>query len=134
MYRGNPDGTEVESLSWSGGRVSDLVVYHPPPPTSVQSAPVRPRSTDLHSNFPNPFNSHTRIAYTLVSPGLVSLTIYNSLGQPVRSLASEVQSIGRYRIPWDGRDDKGRMVSSGVYLSRLMTAEGVFTRKLALLR
>lgn len=134
VYRGKPDGTEVESLYRSGGRVSDLVLYHPLRSTSVQSAPVRSGSTDLHSNFPNPFNSYTRIAYTLASPGQVSLIIYNSLGQPVRSLASEVQSIGRYQIPWDGRDDKGRMVSSGVYLSRLMTAEGVFTRKLALLR
>ena len=134
VYRGNPDGTEVESLFWSGDRVSDLVVYHPPRPTSVQFALVRPNSTDLHSNFPNPFNSHTRIAYTLATPGLVSLTIYNCLGQPVRTLAREVQSIGRYQIPWDGRDDLGRLVASGVYLSRLVTADGVFTRRLALLR
>lgn len=89
------------------------------------SADLRAIPTDygLERNFPNPFNPETTIAYQLPEAGVVSLKIYNSVGQEVRTLAQGPQDAGFYRVRWDGRDARGRSVASGTYLYQL-TAEG----------
>ncbi len=95
-----------------------------------------PREFALHQNFPNPFNPDTTIKYELAESADVTLQIYNVLGQVVRTLvASEAQNAGRYQIRWNGMDDRGVPVSSGVYFYQI-SAEGKFhnVRKLMLLK
>ncbi len=94
-----------------------------------------PASFSLSSNYPNPFNPETAISYQLPANSRVNLTVYNLNGQMVRRLVNENQSAGSYTVKWDGRDDHGVPVSSGVYFYRLTTGSGfVATRKMVLLR
>ena len=95
-----------------------------------------PREFALHQNFPNPFNPDTTIKYDLAESADVTLQIYNVLGQVVRTLvASEAQSAGRYQIRWNGMDERGVPVSSGIYFYQI-AADGKFSdvRKLMLLK
>jgi hypothetical protein len=78
----------------------------------IQSTPTE---FALLQNFPNPFNPETTIQYNLAESADVSLHIYNVVGQVVRTLVSERQSAGRYRVQWSGMDDRGVPVSSGIY-------------------
>ena len=98
-----------------------------------------PLVAQLAQNYPNPFNSETVIEYQLPQSGEMQLIVYDVTGQQVVSLASGPRQAGTFSLRWDGRDDAGRQVASGVYLYRL-EAEAVTggrivkTRKLLLLR
>ncbi len=85
----------------------------------VQSTPSE---FALHQNFPNPFNPQTNIPYDLAESGDVVLRIYNLLGQEVRTLVSERQPAGRYKVQWAGMDDRGVSVSSGIYFYQVSVA------------
>ena len=76
-------------------------------------------TTALNGNYPNPFNPQTTISYTLAQPGRVKLSIYNIKGQLVRTLVDEEQPAGQHRRIFDGRDDKGRSLASGIYLIKM---------------
>ena len=95
---------------------------------------VLPDNTQLLQNAPNPFNSQTVLSYFLLEPGLTRLDVFTLTGQRVVVLHQGPQQAGYHRLHWDGRDDAGRSVASGMYLYRLVTVEGVLTRKLILLR
>ena len=84
--------------------------------------------------MPNPFNSTTQIPYRLGTPGRVQLSIYNALGQPVRTLVDQVQPAGFYQVRWNGRDQRGTIVSAGVYLTRFLYPGGVQTQLLLYLK
>ena len=88
----------------------------------------------LHPNIPNPFNPSTQIAYQIPETGPVSLAIYNTLGQQVRVLVQDSQAPGQYRVTWDGKNEFGREVSSGVYIYRLAHPSGVIIRRLLLVK
>jgi plastocyanin len=93
-----------------------------------------PTTATLAQNLPNPFNAETVIPYTLHSSGHARLVIANILGQSVRQLVEETQPAGTYLARWDGRDDMGSPVSSGVYFYRLETGSVAMTRKMVVLR
>ena len=95
---------------------------------------VSPRTFGLDVNYPNPFNTQTQLVYTLPVASPVELAIYNVMGQRVRTLVQGVQAAGRYQIAWDGRSDSGSSLASGVYLSRLVSTQGVQVRRLLLLK
>jgi hypothetical protein len=121
----------IASGIWSGS----AYIYSVYPLLPVeQGNPAIPRKFDLGQNYPNPFNAATTISYQLPRAGQVSLTIYNILGQRVKELASGKRSAGAYNIQWDGTDQDGVRVSSGVYLYRLKTDSSARVRKLVLLR
>jgi hypothetical protein len=105
-------------------------------PTSVAERPSRalPGKYRLLPNYPNPFNTGTRIEYELGRPQEVRVTVYDLRGTAIRVLVREWQKPGMYRVRWDGRDTAGRKVASGVYLYRLETSEAVLTRKLLVVR
>ncbi|HAN41183.1 MAG TPA: hypothetical protein DCQ12_04640, partial [Candidatus Cloacimonas sp.] len=85
-------------------------------------------------NYPNPFNPETTISYSVKEPGRVRLEIYNIKGQLVRTLVDEEHLTGNYKLSFDGKDNRGRSVASGVYLLR-MRAPGYQKRaKMVLLR
>jgi uncharacterized repeat protein (TIGR01451 family) len=85
--------------------------------TAVNNGP-KPLSNYLGSNYPNPFNPTTTITYGLATQARVSIAIYNINGSLVRTLVSEDKPAGWYTVNWDGRDQSGRAVASGVYFSR----------------
>ena len=88
----------------------------------------------LYANYPNPFNAETQMTYALPEAGAVELAIYNVGGQRVRTLVQGEQAAGRYQIVWDGRNDTGAGLASGVYLSRLTSTQGVRVRRLLLIK
>ncbi|UCH83817.1 MAG: T9SS type A sorting domain-containing protein, partial [Candidatus Latescibacterota bacterium] len=93
-----------------------------------------PQQSALHQNFPNPFNPATTIAYDLAAPETVKLTVFNVNGQRVRELISKTQPAGRYSAVWDGRDERGQRVASGVYFYRLEAGAYSRTLKMVLLK
>ena len=78
-----------------------------------------PATFALADNFPNPFNPATTIQYALPQAADVELTVYNVVGQPVRTLVAEHQSAGRYAVEWEATNDSGHSLSSGIYFYRL---------------
>lgn len=96
------------------------------------SAP--PTSFALLNNYPNPFNASTVIPYDLPQATDVRLEIFNLMGQRVRLLVFEHQGAGYRKVVWDGKDDKGMDVSSGIYFYRLETDNYSDSKKLVLVR
>ena len=90
--------------------------------------------TSLIGNYPNPFNPETKINYSMAKAGNAELTIYNIKGQRVKTLINDHIEAGDHSIVWNGKDDKGTDVSSGVYFYRLKTADGVQSKKMLLLK
>jgi hypothetical protein len=107
-------------------------------PTVVEGtfaeAPAVPGEFRLHQNFPNPFNPSTTICYRIPQAGRVSLDILNVRGQTVKHLIEEAQPAGLHNVVWDGRDDAGHPVASGIYFSRLQAGRRIDIRKMALVR
>ena len=103
-----------------------------PAPVSLQT---RPAVFSLADNYPNPFNPATTLQYALPQAADVALTVYNVLGQPVRTLVAERQAAGRYAVEWDATNDQGHRLSSGLYFYRLQ-AGGDFreVKKMLLLK
>ncbi len=98
---------------------TDLVVtLLPIPPSAAASQPPSCRFS-LAQNHPNPFNPTTTIRFSVPDAGRVRLAVYNVAGQLVRTLIDEWLSVGEHAAIWDGRDELGRSVASGVYLYRL---------------
>ena len=93
-----------------------------------------PDSPQLAQNAPNPFNSQTVLSYFLPESGPVRLELFSVTGQRVAVLHQGLQQAGYHRLRWNGRDDAGHPVASGIYLYRLVKEKGVLTRKLTLLR
>jgi len=93
-----------------------------------------PGGPGLQQNAPNPFNSQTVIPWFVLEPGPARLEVFALTGQRVAVLHDGPQEAGLHRLRWDGRDDQGRPLASGVYVYRLVTAGGAQTRKLTLLR
>ena len=92
------------------------------------------KKTSEISAFPNPFNAMTTMKFTLAQGGTTSVKIYNLLGQQVRELINQLFTAGEHAISWDGRDDHGTQVPSGVYIARLQAIETVQSFKLALVK
>ncbi|MBE9510808.1 MAG: T9SS type A sorting domain-containing protein, partial [Bacteroidetes bacterium] len=93
-----------------------------------------PRKLALLGNYPNPFNSSTTISYQLSTAGNVELSIYNVLGQKVRSLVNTNQNAGIYKVVWDGTNETGSIVNSGVYFCRISDGQEQMTRKVILIK
>ena len=93
-----------------------------------------PLSYSVGRNYPNQFNPMTQIAYQVPEAGRVRLVVYNILGQRVRTLADGLVSAGFHSVAWDGRDDSGRPVSSGIYLYRMEATGFSGVRKMLLVK
>ncbi len=106
--------------------------------TSVESTPGNiPDGFGLSQNYPNPFNPETNISYTIPqgnAPTQVTLAIYDLSGKKIHTLVNERQASGSYQIRWDGRNDAGHTVASGLYVYRLQAGEFGESRKMVLLK
>ena len=90
--------------------------------------------SQLIGNYPNPFNPETTISYNIKEADLVSLDIYNVKGQKVKSLVNDRQTAGRHDIVWNGKDDNGKSVSSGVFFYRMKSGKYTSTKKMILMK
>ena len=88
----------------------------------------------LHDNYPNPFNPTTTLRFDLPEVSNITLTIYNMLGQKVRTFDYQNTSAGYHSVTWNATNDLGQQVGAGVYLYQLQTKDFVKTRKMVLLK
>jgi hypothetical protein len=93
-----------------------------------------PKTYQLSQNYPNPFNPETMIRYDLPDPGYVNITVYNILGQKVKTLVEEYQEAGHKSVNWDGKDGEGREVASGIYFYKIKATGFEKTKKMVLLK
>jgi len=99
-----------------------------------ESEPQLPTEFALEQNYPNPFNAETMIKYQLPQNAKVQLSIFNLLGQEIRTLVSEQKNAGYHTIVWNGKDNTGKDVVSGVYVCRIKAGEFVEERKMVVIR
>ena len=105
-------------------------------PTHIegQSDATEPRSFNLMQNYPNPFNRETHIGFHLGKRVDLSLQVFNATGQSVATLMAGAYPAGAYQTHWDGRDDQGQAVASGLYVYRLNTNSWESNRKMVLVK
>ena len=102
--------------------------------SSVAEVEVMLKEFSLSQNYPNPFNPATTIIYDLPQELDVTLKVFNTLGQEVRTLVNERKKPGSYTVVWDGKDNRGSSLSSGIHISRLLAGVWVEVRKMVLLK
>ena len=103
-------------------------------PVRIGREAETPRAYRLSQNYPNPFNPETMIRYDVAQDGDVRLSIYTLTGQLVRILADRDHPVGTHSVVWDGTDDIGRGMASGLYLCRMEAGDFRAVRKLLLVR
>jgi len=101
-------------------------------PNDDPGAPVN--ATVLSGNYPNPFNPETTVAYSVKEPARVWIGIYNVKGQLIRTLVNDDRATGHYTVVFDGRDDNGRSVSSGIYFLKMSAGDYRSTRKMIMMQ
>jgi hypothetical protein len=117
------------------GNGIELVKLQHSPPTSVNEGTGTPTTFALHQNYPNPFNPSTTIGFSVSQSGPAMLEVYDVTGRHVRTLLRGNVAAGQHTVQWDGRDDRGFSVGSGVYFYRLRAgANSVASRKMLLLK
>jgi hypothetical protein len=141
---GVPNGAELldPTGAWAIGVSNPGIpglVSNPGDPNSITKVgPVNgasiPLFFSLDQNYPNPFNPTTTIYFDVAKVGKVHIRIFNSVGQVVRTLANESFGPGRYQAQWNGLDDFGQSLSSGLYLYRLDAQNFSTTKRMTLLK
>lgn len=115
----------LEDVSFSG-----KTTLHPP----IQIQLERPTTYELSQNYPNPFNPVTQIRFQLPEPTQVRLEVYNLLGQCIRTLVQEKLNPGTHLVLWDGRNENGQPVASGIYFYHIRTEKFRQTKRMLLLK
>jgi len=108
-----------------------MVIVQTALPKLIGEAEI-PESFSLIQNYPNPFNPETDIEYALPTDCQVKLSIYNLLGQKVKTLVNEPQTAGFKTIHWNGRDEQGNLVASGIYFYKLNAGDFTATKKMVM--
>ncbi|MCK4409978.1 MAG: T9SS type A sorting domain-containing protein, partial [Candidatus Eisenbacteria sp.] len=122
-----------ETTSYGGGDYDVLLIKVGGEGTGVEDdQPILTRPCVLSQNRPNPFNPSTVISYDLLQASDVRMNIYSLSGRRVKTLVSGIQGVGAHEVIWDGMNDKGEEVASGVYVCRLDAGGHVRTRKMVL--
>lgn len=103
-------------------------------PVALDPLAAVPAQLELRQNYPNPFNPRTAIAFSLPKAGKARLAIYNILGEEVARLVDEALPPGNHLYSWDGQDNGGMPVASGVYIYQLKTGNRILHKKMILLR
>ena len=114
---GNSDLIEV-NFEYAGTLTNDIIVI----------------ATQLNNNYPNPFNPVTKISFSIVETGNVTLKVYNLRGQLIKTLVEEVRETGNYSTIWNGTDDSGKLVTSGVYFYKMKANNYTATKKMILMK
>jgi DNA-binding transcriptional regulator YhcF (GntR family) len=109
-------------------------IQSPQESESVSSDAASAVSNVIAQSYPNPFNPETEISYTLPENSYVSVTIFNVQGQKVKRLVNEYQPAGTRKVVWDGRDENGEGVASGIYFYRIEAGSHSVTNRMILLK
>lgn len=128
----NPPELIVEFSTTGASREEPLVLFEMGQLAEDNPAPSIPDEIRLGANYPNPFNAGTTIEYALPTDTHVELAIYNLLGQKIRELVNGSQAAGFKKVRWDGRNDFGVEIGSGIYFVRLAIGKLKLTRRIAL--
>jgi len=123
----------VPNNKWGNGKINALTALELLAVEEPAAKATLPKEMELHQNFPNPFNPTTVIPYSIAQTTTVRITVFNMLGQQVRTLVDDVMNPGAYKVAWDGKDDLGKTVSSGIYFYRLDAGRFSLVRKMILL-
>jgi hypothetical protein len=123
---------DADGIVWAATENQGLIKFYPETLDVSDKAPFP--GLMITSLRPNPFNSLTTLSFTLPNPGSTALAVYSLTGQRVRTLVSGPLSAGAHSVSWDGRDDAGRAVSSGLYLSRLESGGKTATAKMLMMK
>jgi hypothetical protein len=130
-------GNFVDIFTSDGSMMQpNSLVFGPPEnPNSINSNDTKiPQKFELWQNYPNPFNPETTIKYSLPSRSKVVLKIYDIPGKEIRILVDDIESSGEKSTVWDGRNDQGREVASGIYIYRLQAGNKMRINKMILLK
>lgn len=119
---------------WAIGELGEIVLYNRDFTTGVFENIISPSSFQLSQNYPNPFNPSTKIEFSLDKSEKISIKIYNIQGKEVRSLASSKYAIGNYKLIWDGKNNLGVKVSSGIYFYKMTSKTHSITKKMLLIK
>ena len=103
-------------------------------PTSVENPEGLVYSYSLENNYPNPFNPSTSIEFSLAEQNQITLEVYNSHGEKIRTLVNEFKPAGAYKTAWNGKDDNGNVVSSGIYIYRIAAGSFIQSKSMVLLK
>jgi hypothetical protein len=124
--------TPIDRFEIAADVFSWMQFYHNP--CCCCTGTEAPSAYRLAQNFPNPFNPSTTIRYDMKEKGLVRIKIYNVAGELVRTLVDEMKNAGAYSIAWDGRNNAGSGVASGIYFYKMETRAFSQTKKMVVLR
>ncbi len=117
------------------GWLRNLKIYsYVPGATAVAGGQAQPKEFTLAQNYPNPFNPSTTIKFSTARAGKVELNIFDLMGRNIRNLVQAFSPVGIHSATWDGRDDSGRIVASGLYLYELRFDGFSSTKMMLLLR
>ena len=122
-----------EGITAKLAHFSDIVLAPKDSPTAVDATPS-PAAFSLGANYPNPFNPETTIGFSLGTASDIRLDIYTITGQHIRTLAAGMTSAGTHSVVWDGADDHGNHLTSGMYIYRLTAGAFTQSRKLMLMK
>ena len=126
--RVGPDPARLTQAELNDGRLEVRLA------DSMSAIAGQPLTYVLHANVPNPFNPETSIRFDLAQESVVRLEVFDVVGQQVRTLVTEQRSAGTHRVVWDGRDERGVPVSSGIYVYRLQAGTFEQVRRMLLLK
>ncbi|MCY3763711.1 MAG: T9SS type A sorting domain-containing protein [Gemmatimonadetes bacterium] len=101
--------------------------------TEVASSPQLPARFEVGNAYPNPFNSETTLSFAVSAAGLLNLTLFDLGGRVVRDWSGQYEA-GRYSLTWDGLDEAGNPMASGVYIASARQGSRAITRKVTLLK
>jgi hypothetical protein len=129
----------VEVLKTLFGYIDELPLYELQTAVidtieSEEATPDLPTRFEVHQNYPNPFNPYTTIEYALTEEAHVMVEVFNVLGQRIRLLVNETQPAQDHEVVWDGTDDGGQRVSSGLYFYRVTAGNFMDKKKMLLLK
>lgn len=135
-YVGGLVDTARDEVTAEISELGTFALFTTKSPVGVDDEPESelPYRFELSQNYPNPFNPVTIIEYSVPSRTDITIDIFNVLGQKVRTLVNEAKAAGSYRIEWNGSDEAGNPVSTGVYLYRFQAGEVVQTKKMLLIK
>jgi len=113
--------------------ITTLIGYYDGP-VNVEETETLPKTYALFQNYPNPFNPTTTIEFQLPKTTNITVKIYDVLGREVRTLMDQPYSAGTHRINWNGLDNTGRKVATGMYFYRIYSKEFVAVKKCLLIK
>jgi hypothetical protein len=101
---------------------------------STEDIVAEPQLTTLSGNYPNPFNPQTTISFSLAKSEQVSIEIFNIKGQKVKTVLDQLLTDGQHEVVWDGKNQYGKSVSSGVYFYRMQTTDYQAMKKMIMIK